>query len=170
MDIPMIRNKLSIWIKKYRYVVIVLVAGILLMLIPSGEKGADASAPVKNVQEEHLLEVTEEQLKGILSQIKGAGKVEVLLTCATSERNVLYSDERISSSENSQTTERETVLITDGNRGEEPLVEQVIAPEYMGAVIVCQGASNPTVRLAISDAVSKATGLGLDRISVLMMK
>jgi len=40
----------------------------------------------------------------------------------------------------------------------------------MGAVIVCQGADDPQVRLSIVDAVSKVTGLGSDKISVLKMK
>jgi stage III sporulation protein AG len=66
--------------------------------------------------------------------------------------------------------EYETVLRTNSNRADEALVEQILAPEYLGAVVVCQGADDPTVRLAVSEAVSKATGMGADRISVLKMK
>jgi stage III sporulation protein AG len=40
----------------------------------------------------------------------------------------------------------------------------------MGAIVVCQGGDQPTVRLAILDAVSKVTGLGADKISILKMK
>jgi hypothetical protein len=40
----------------------------------------------------------------------------------------------------------------------------------MGAVIVCQGADKPVVRLAIVEAVADATGLSTDTITVLKMK
>lgn len=170
MDITVIRNKLSEWVRKYRYVVIVLAVGIVLMLLPTGTKKRDASIPAEPVLEKQRLDVTEEQLEEVLSQIKGAGKVEVLLTYAAGERTVFHANERSTSSENSQTQELETVLITDSNRTEEALVAQILAPEYLGAVIVCQGAENPSVRLAVSEAVGKATGLGTDRISVLKMK
>jgi stage III sporulation protein AG len=170
MDIAVIRNKLAAWIRKYRYIAIVLAVGVVLMLWPTGTNRSEDVISTEPTQERAKLEVTEEQLESVLSQMKGVGKVEVLLTCAAGERSVFHADERSSLSENNQSEEYETVLITDKDRTEEALVSQVIAPEYLGAVIVCQGASDPAVRLAVSDAVSKATGLGMDRISVLMMK
>jgi len=41
---------------------------------------------------------------------------------------------------------------------------------YRGAVVVCQGGDNASVRLAVVEAVSNATGLTSDRITVLKMK
>jgi hypothetical protein len=41
---------------------------------------------------------------------------------------------------------------------------------YQGAVVLCQGAADAAVRLAVVEAVSKATGLGADKICVLKMK
>ena len=60
--------------------------------------------------------------------------------------------------------------MTDGQRGQTGLVRQVLPATYRGAVVVCQGADDPRIRLAIVEAVSMATGLGADRISVLKMK
>lgn len=170
MDIAVVRNKLALWVKKYKYVMIVLVLGIVLMLLPNGTEKSENTPIVEPEQKNSRLEITEEQLEAVLSKIEGAGKVDVLLTYASGERTVFHGDERSSSDDSGQTQEYETVVITGSNRSEEPLVEQIMAPEYLGAVIVCQGAENPTVRLAVSDAVSKATGLRTDRISVLKMK
>ena len=170
MDITVMRGKLSSWIKKYKFVVIMLGVGIVLMLLPTGTEKSEDTPIVQTESKSARLEITEEQLEAVLSKIEGAGKVEVLLTYASGERTVFHADERTSSDENSQTQEYETVVITGSNRSEEPLVARVMAPEYLGAVIVCQGAENPTVKLAVSDAVSKATGLRTDRISVLKMK
>ena len=55
-------------------------------------------------------------------------------------------------------------------RADPGLVRQVNPPEYLGAVVLCQGADNPSVKLSIVEAVSKATGLTTDRITVLKMK
>ena len=170
MDITVIRNKVASWVKKYKYVVIVLGLGIVLMMLPTGTEKNEDTPIVEPEQKSTRLEITEGQLEALLSKIEGAGKVDVLLTYASGERTVFHTDERSSSDENGQTQEYETVVITSSNRSEEPLVAQIMAPEYLGAVIVCQGAENPTVRLAVSDAVSKATGLRTDRISVLKMK
>ena len=170
MDITVIRDKLFTWFKKYRYVAIVLAAGILLMLLPTGSKETNDEIAMEAEQYTPQLEITAEQLEAILSQIKGAGRVEVLLTCASGEQTVFQTDERNSSSENSQSKECETVLLTNSSRGDEALVTRIMAPEYLGAVVVCQGADQPAVKLAVSEAVSKATGLGIDRISVLKMK
>jgi len=39
-----------------------------------------------------------------------------------------------------------------------------------GAVIVCQGAADPGVRLNVTNAVAAYTGLGSDKITVMKMK
>ena len=39
-----------------------------------------------------------------------------------------------------------------------------------GAVIVCQGADDPEVRLNVTNAVAAYTGLGSDKITVMKMK
>ena len=49
-------------------------------------------------------------------------------------------------------------------------MQQKLSPVYQGAIILCQGADSPSVRLAITQAVSKVTGLPTDRIAVLKMK
>lgn len=170
MDFTVLKSKCRAWIRKYRYVAIVLGVGIVLMLWPSEPKNEESVDQIVKVGNHDQLEITTDILEDILSQIKGVGKVDVLLTYSAGERTIYHANERASSTENSQSKDTETVLITNGNRNEEALVSQVLAPEFLGAVIVCQGAEDPSVRLAISDAVSKATGLGSDRISVVSMK
>jgi stage III sporulation protein AG len=64
----------------------------------------------------------------------------------------------------------DTVIITDGDRAQNGLIQQVLPATYLGAIIVCEGGDRAEVRLAIAEAVSHFTGLGMDRISVLKMK
>lgn len=166
MDWLTLRGKARLWLKEYRYVLLVLFLGIVLMLLPqskAAEEG-DKETPVpETVAEESL----QEQLEQLLSIVQGAGKVRVLLTEAAGERVIYQTD----GEENSQNTKRtDTVILSDSGRAESGLVQQILPPTYQGAVILCQGADSAAVRLALIEAVSNATGLTSDRISVLKMK
>ena len=153
--------------KRYRFAILVLILGLVLMLIPLKSEEQQSQTPAAS-QTQESPEISQE-LAQILSQIQGAGKVEVMLTVAYGEKTVYQTDEDISGGE-SGTTRIETVVITGDDRSQKGLVQQVNPPVYLGAIIVCQGGDRSSVRLAIVEAVSKVTGLGADRISVLKMK
>ena len=166
MDWMTLREKARLWLKEYRYVILVLFLGILLMMLPQGktEEKKEESIPIPETEAQ---ETVQEQLEQLLSMVQGAGKVRVLLTEAEGERVVYQTD----GEENSQNSKRtETVILSDSGRAESGLVQQIIPPTYLGAVILCQGADSASVRLALIEAVSNATGLSSDRISVLKMK
>ena len=113
--------------------------------------------------QQEALETVEERLETILSGIAGAGRVEVLLT-EEEGRQTLYQTD-IQSDENRRT--EDTVLVEDAARTETGLVRQTLEPTYRGAVVLCDGADNSAVKLAIVEAVGCVTGLGADRICVL---
>ena len=165
-----VANKRTVldFLKKYRLVIIVLLAGILLLVFPDGEKKKEESMPVST--EESLQESLQDSLEEILSQISGAGKVSVLLTQAAGKETIYQIDENTSAENGGSSSHRQTVLISGTGREENGLIRQVKEPTYLGAVIVCQGADNAAVRLAVVEAVRSATGLTTDRISVLKMK
>ena len=152
------------FVKRYWYIFLVVAAGLILMAIPSDKQ--DASAPVVQQNAEAAPSFSQE-LEEILSQIRGAGKVKLLLTQATGESILYQTDEDITGDGGIRT---ETVLITDTQRAQQGLVRRIDPPVYLGAVIVCQGGDNPVVRLALVEAVSSVTGLGADKITVLNMK
>jgi stage III sporulation protein AG len=128
------------------------------MLLP-GESTPKQEQP-RQIQETEADFATE--LAEILSKIKGAGKVEVMLTTAQGQETCYQTDSR--------GEDQSTVTITDSARNETGLIRQVNPPTYLGAIIVCQGGDDPGVRLAIVESVAKVTGLGADRISVMKMK
>jgi stage III sporulation protein AG len=145
-------------IREYKYVALILAIGILLMLLPEKQPEAQEAPTGEKTalsQEEHL--------EDILSQIQGVGKVRVFLSLAAGEENIFVFDEDSNGS-------REVVVITDSQRSETGLVRQTLPPVYQGAIIVCQGGDQASVRLNIVEAVCDATGLSADKISVLKMK
>lgn len=167
MDIRQMMAKAGAFVSKYRYAMIVLVLGLALMLLPVGGKKTEA---VSSREEPVIQKDPSLELAGILGQIRGVGKVQVLLTIKTGETTVYQTDEDTSASDSGSSIRKETVIITDSERNQQALVVQVLPPDFLGAVVVCQGADDAAVRLAVVEAVSKATGLKADKISVLKMK
>ena len=163
MDLGKYKGKIIALILKYKYVIIVLLIGLVLMLIPFGSESNDTVEETFTPQKEVS---AEEKLSLILSQVHGAGEVRVLLTVSQGEEIIYQTD----SEDTGETVRIETVVITGSDRTEYGLVRKTFSETYRGAIIVCQGADDPTVRLAIVDAVSKVTGLGADKISVMKMK
>jgi len=163
MDLKKLSGKAGELVKKYRFVLIILLIGIGLMLIPENKnKSTTAATPEKIAFPDQT-----EALTQLLSQIKGAGKVRLLLTLDSGEETVYQMDKDLDAGGG---VRYQTVTVTDSQRNQQGIVQQVLAPKYRGAIVLCQGAGDAAVRLAIVDAVSDATGLTTDKISVLTMK
>lgn len=170
MDIKKYGSKITQYLQKYRYALLILVIGLALMLLPErSENHQTAQAQPLTGTVSQYSDITKE-LKEILSQIDGVGQVAVMLTVSTGEQNIYQQDEDQSTSETGSTIRKETVIISGSDRQEQALLLYTKAPEYMGAIIVCKGGNEPSVKLAIIDAVSKITGLSSDKISVVKMK
>ena len=168
MDGSKILKNISAIASKYKYAIIILLVGMGLMLLPRHGENDNAVQPLKVAQQESIS--IEARLAYILSQVKGAGKVEVMLTVKEGEQTLYQMDTNVSQTDASASNTNDTVIITDNDRSQSALVRQVYGPKYQGAIILCAGANDPSVRLAIVDAVSKITGLGADKISVLELK
>jgi len=149
---------------KYQYVLLVMAVGILLLLLPAGDRGEAGGAEKPAVQEDGFdLDAFEKKLEQALSQIEGAGKARVVLTLDSGSRRVLAQNQD-QDGEGGMTRETVTVGQGSGSQGVVPL--QTLAPRFRGALVVCPGGGSPQVRLQLAEAVSALTGLGADRISI----
>ena len=158
----------AVWkaLDRYKYVLIVIAAGIILLLWPTGERkqstGTDCSA---NVRETFDLDALEEKLSRTLSMVEGAGEVTVTLTVKSGMEQVLASDRTTSVSDRGSSVEEETVMINTGGGQNTVLLTQKY-PTFQGALVVCEGGDSAEIRLLLTQAVSALTGLGADRITV----
>lgn len=167
MDWVSVGKKTTGFLKQYKYVVLVLLVGLTLMMIPERNQEKTVKTQTKEIVKSPDLE---EELENILCQIRGVGKVKVMLTIATGEETRYESDEDTSTGSDSGSTRKDTVIITDKDRGQFGLIQQINPPTYLGAVVVCQGADNASVCLNVVEAVASVTGLTADKITVLKMK
>lgn len=152
---------------KYKYVLLILAVGIILMSLPEGQR-KPVQQEIPAVQPESANRT--EELEDILGQIAGVGKVRVLLTEAAGAETIYQTDEDSSTASDSDRLRVETVIVSNASREEQGLIRSITPPVYLGAIIVCQGGDSPTVRLSIVEAVSNVTGISSDRITVLKMK
>ena len=74
---------------RYRLVWLVILAGLILLLLPTGEKEGEAREETEQTQSAFDLAATEARLSQALSKIHGAGEVTVVLTVANGPRQIL---------------------------------------------------------------------------------
>ena len=154
------RQRINALFGKYKYPILVVLVGLGLLLLPTRETEIP-SVSVETVREASL----EQRLEELLAQIEGAGAVRVLLTEDVGRETVWQTDVQ----SDADSAREDTVILEDSDRNEIGLVRRTTEPSYRGAVILCQGADVPSVKLAIVEAVRCVTGLGADQISVQKM-
>lgn len=166
-----LREKGAALARKYRWPLLIFFAGVALMLLPGKQEKTAAQQPAQPAASVlQTQQQVQSELEALLCSIDGAGRVKLMLTCAGSERSVYQTDERTVTSATGTTVERETVLQPSGSAEKQPVVEMTRAAEYLGALVVCDGAERASVRLAILQAVSSLTGLASNKIAVVKMK
>ena len=141
---------------KNRLALLLLAAGLVILLLPSGGSGTKktaaqgVSAPAFSVTDE------EKRLSCELTRIKNVGRVSVLLSVEGSAQRELAQSEN-------------KTLVVSQNGGEAVVDLHYVNPTYKGAVVVCDGADDAEAKLAVVSAVESYTGLTSDRITVMKM-
>lgn len=141
------------------------------------EKPSSAE-PVANTQYAAQTELeVEERLEAVLSSIRGAGRVEVMITYETgpeivtamntdtnSNRSETVDDEKESTVE--QKTESQKPATVSGNGGTEPIVLTEKQPAVRGVIVVAEGADNVAVRMDLQRAVQTVLNVPASNIEV----
>ena len=155
-------------LKKYRFVALILLVGLVLMLLPTS--GGKTESEGDKQGETYSLSQTEQRLESLLRNMQGVGQVNVMLTLKSGSTLELAKDSSTSVRDSETKRESDVVTVSRGSGSEEVVVTQERYPIYQGAVVVCEGGGNSAVRLAIIEAVSVLTGLGSDKITVVQWK
>lgn len=158
MNIP---NKTAtiVWLKQNPFVPLILAIGALLLLLPTNTDSEAPTVPIENEISAPTFSVESEEtrLEGILGNITGVGKVNVLLSLKnTATRSIISSLD-------------EAIIISSGSGKEEVVDKGYEYPSYLGAIVVCEGGNNANLKLEITSAVSAYTGLSMSKIIILEM-
>lgn len=192
---PLEEKKLSKWFQKDNLIILVL-AGILLLVInlPTEKKEqkekkstVEAGTMVSAAEERRFgdlyeyTEYLEEKLETVLVNMKGVGRVKVMLTLETSEEQVVEKDEPM---KRDNTTEmdpeggnrviyqmdsgQETVFMKQGN-DEIPYVSKTVLPQISGVLIIAQGAGQGNNSKNILEIAQALFGVEAHKVKVVPM-
>jgi len=169
-------NKLTALLKKYKYAALVFVIGVAILLLPIGTSSnkTEEAPRAEERSDDAYVTAFEDRLAALLSQIRGAGSVQVMLTLQVGSRTEYQTDTEISSdndgAEKRSSEERKTVILSEGSAYDKAAVSAVRYPQFQGALVVSGGADLPSVRLDLTRAVAALTGLSSSQITVVKLK
>ncbi len=144
---------------KLAAVLAVVVFAITMLVLP---EQTDKENLIGTVNTE--TDFTEKKLEAILSGIKGAGNVKVMIVYKDNgKENLAMNTEYSEESDGSIKTQSTAVI--GGNR--EVIVVQKSIPEVQGVIVTAQGAESPGVRENIKRAVAAVLPVMSHRIEVL---
>ncbi len=121
-----------------------------------------------------------EQLENVLSNIKGCGKVSVMITyesgdesvCASNtetQTNTVTENTQNGTKESSSVTEKKTPVTIGSGGGEDALVVIKKEPKVKGVIVVAQGAENIAVKVALRDAVETVLQISPSQVEIFAM-
>ena len=131
---------------------------------------------VTNIQNQEY--ILKKDLEKILSNIEGAGKVQVMITYTESSEIKAMFNENVKESTTeetdstggvrtiSQTDSSKEVVYTEDDGKKLPITEKVIMPKIEGAIILAEGANDASIKNNIILAVEAVTGLSTHKIQV----
>lgn len=169
-NLTAVRERILPVLKKYRAVLAVLLAGVLLLA--SGHSGnteqVQTASADTTVSQSFDLNDFQQELQARLAAISGAGRVELMLSLDQTEESVYAVNTRQTSGSDSR--ESDVSVVSNGSCGETPVTVKRVLPVFRGAVVLCDGADDASVRLSVTQAVSTVCGIGADKVTVLKMQ
>lgn len=153
---------------------LLLLAGLLLLVIalPVSEPESEEREETESgtVTEEDYASMAESKLETILAQMKGAGKVKVMITLSSSSEKIVEKDEETSKDETQSTSSETTVYEETADRGQTPYVSKELTPAVEGVVVLCEGGDEPVVVQQITEAVEALFSVESHKIKVVKMR
>ncbi len=170
--------------KKIQYLIIILIVIVILAIYFASAGKEQPSietldeSPVTVTENE---DTTEQKLKNILSRIKGAGEVEVMITYETGTEIVpaisvdtqttTKTDTHDNGTSTTDTQNSQSEVVTVGSSGgSSALVIKEKSPLVKGVIVVAQGADDIAVKLNLLKAVQTILNVGPHQVDVYKMK
>ena len=191
----------SYWMSKLKkpkkeQLVVLLLFGVLLVVIAlpttTGTMGADkkdadiswtqgaAGTDTATLTYEEQLE---KRLSAILSQVAGAGRVEVMVTLESRGERIVEKDtpesrksvEETDSSGGSRTTDEqdwgeETVYYEDGSGGKSPYVVKELEPNIEGVLVLAEGGDSAVVKQELLEAVQALFPIEAHKVKIMKLE
>lgn len=152
-------------------VVLLYIASARIDFSPAKKDAATTQSASQNAAD------TETRLRDVLSKIRGAGRVEVMITYETGSELVTAMSTNVDSdtsettdgskvSQTQKTTESSQPATVSGSGGNEPIILLERQPVVRGVIVVAEGAADIHVKLDLQRAVKAVLDIPLSSIEV----
>lgn len=163
--------------RKNKWLILAIIVAICILAFGSCEEKEpvpDKQNTVKgDITDSRYAENMAIQLEDILSSVKGAGKVRVMLTFDTADEKVLAANrkndletEMKEDGSSNKSSDSEEVLLFGKDGEEQPYVLKEKLPIPTGVLVTATGAGAESVRLEIYESVKALYGISGHRIKV----
>ncbi|MGE5405348.1 MAG: hypothetical protein ACM3PP_10485 [Candidatus Saccharibacteria bacterium] len=160
---------------------ILVVAGVALILLPSGTPEPSTTSAVKTATATtsgNSAQSIENELNQVLQEIDGAGLVTTRVTLASDgEKSYASNDRRETRKTQEKDPDGTTRSITEENIDRELVMANSAAvpvenksPVIKGVLVVAEGAADPAVAENLAQAVTGLLGIDASRVRVLPME
>ncbi len=153
-------------------IAICLIVAVIGIYLSGTEKNTKTNTEEKTVSQNNT-DVYEEKLKAVLSEINGAGKVDVMITYNSSSEIITantttVSSDKTNSSDRSAESKNETVspVLINQSGTTTPLIVKEILPDVKGVIVIAEGADDIKVRLNLVNAVCTALAVDADKVEI----
>lgn len=196
MNMEKIKEKITKKSNKFTYMIIlIIIAGVMILVVsyfndstPTFLNLSNDTTFQENKREENLSTSTtyqdkvKNELKNILSKVKGVGEVDViihfeggeeLIPALDSEKSNTVTEERDSNGgnrvNNNNKDGTKVVMSSQGN-STEPLILKTYNPKIIGILIVAEGADDTRLSYELTKIVSSLYDISESKVSVIPMK
>ena len=170
--------------KNIENLVIFLVGVVIVIITGSYIFGSNEEKKVVESSTNNIFdaELFENKLAKILSEIKGAGNVKVMVSYHTGIETVPLSDTKDSNTvteendtgrvrKTEQSSVETSIIFNQEKSGNKiPYISKTIMPVVEGVIVTCDGGGDETVRANMIKAVTVITGISADKVQVFPKK
>jgi stage III sporulation protein AG len=174
-------------------ILIVFLVGILVLIVTNFYNTKDSATSAAASAKENDVLVTEQyvnnteasrknELKGMLTKMKGVGQVEVMIAFEGGEELVPAvnindginktneADNQGGKRENEQTNKGSQIVMSTKDGNSTPVILKKYNPKIIGVMIVAEGAQDKQLQLDIKNAVGNLFGIQTNKVNVYPMK
>lgn len=167
-------------VKNLNLAIIVALVCIALLCIFSVFSPSSSANQVKNDTKSYYEQV-ENRLQTVLSEIKGAGNVKVMInysgtseivTAVTKNTSTDKTTDKGSSTNRvtESTTEVTEPVIIQQNGEDTPVIIKEILPDIVGVIVVAEGAKDMSVKINLISAIQTLLNVSADKVEIFTMK
>ena len=143
-------------------ILVVILCYFTFIRTPTKDKEPSSNSNVVATDAESYAKSLEDKLEGLLSSVKGAGNVNVLVTLGSGFEYVYATEETVKQTSSGSTITSSITLVSG-----KPVLVKEIYPEVKGVLVSASGADNVSVRLNLITAVQTVVEVPNEAITIL---